>query len=94
MEILPVYDRILVRPVGPEEEKSAGGIVLAAASTVTKDERGKVVAVGTGYPDGRTFKVRVGDTVIYDIRSPMTTLRIEGVDHRLMSEGIVLAVVE
>lgn len=93
MEIVPLFDRILVRPVGPEEEKSAGGIVLAAASTVTKDERGQVVAVGTGYPDGRQFKVQVGDTVIYDMRSPTTAIRIEGVDHKLMSEGVVMAVV-
>ena len=65
MKLVPLYDRVIVRPF-EVEAKSEGGIVLTGSAT-EKSTRGKVLAVGNGrvLDNGSIapMSVKVGDTV-------------------------------
>lgn len=68
MEIQPLEDRVVIKPVA-EEEKTASGIVLPDTAK-EKPMKGEVVAVGEGKWDeaGKNrvpVDVKVGDIVIY-----------------------------
>ena len=58
MKVKPLYDRILVRRVDPEE-KVKGGIIIPDTAK-EKPLEGKVVAVGAGRldDDGKRIKLR------------------------------------
>lgn len=69
-KIIPMADRVLIKPFREMEEKSVGKIKIVLPESVSneKSDRGKVVAVGEGrYEDGKlvTPRVKVGDTVIF-----------------------------
>ena len=63
MNIKPLHDRIVVKPI-EAEELSAGGIVIPD-NAKEKPTKGEVVAVGTGkvFDNGqvRAMTVKVGD---------------------------------
>ena len=67
MNLVPLYDRVIVKPF-EEEQKSTGGILLGSATV--KSTRGKVVATGKGrlLENGNTaaLSVKVGDTVMFN----------------------------
>lgn len=71
--IQPLYEKILIKPLGTKEEKSEGGIVLLPLTPHSKVELrvGEVVAVGLGgeRTDGqvetRPHLVKPGDRVVY-----------------------------
>lgn len=67
MEITPLYDRVLIRPIKPEEFTSGGIIIPDAAQE--KPVHGEVLATGEGriIHDGSLvpLKVKIGDKVIY-----------------------------
>ena len=67
MNLIPLYDRVIVKPF-EVETKSEGGILLGSAAQ--KSTRGKVLAVGKGrLLDNGSFapmSVKVGDTVVYN----------------------------
>ena len=95
MKIRPLHDRVLVKRL-EVETKSAGGIVLTG-SAAEKSSKGEVVAVGAGrvLDNGETkaVAVQVGDVVLFG--SYIEKLEnIEGVEHLIMKEDNVLAVVE
>ena len=95
MKIRPLHDRVLVKRL-EVETKSAGGIVLTG-SAAEKSSKGEVVAVGAGrvLDNGETksVAVQVGDVVLFG--SYIEKLeKIEGVEHLIMKEDNVLAVVE
>ncbi len=69
-KIVPLGDRVLVRPFKEEEVKSVGKfkIILPESVTKEKSDQGKVLAVGEGkMVDGKLqpVRVKVGDTVIF-----------------------------
>lgn len=67
MTITPLYDRVLVKPIKPEEV-TAGGIIIPETSQ-DKPIQGEVVAVGEGRITNEgnliPLKVKVGDRVIF-----------------------------
>jgi len=67
MQIVPLGDRILVKPL-EAEEKTKGGIILPDTAK-EKPQEGKVVAVGKGkvLEDGRVqpLEVKPQDTILY-----------------------------
>ena len=67
MNITPMYDRVLVKPLDPEMITSGGIIIPESARTTST--KGTVVAVGDGFRkengEMTPLKVKVGDVIIY-----------------------------
>ena len=95
MKLVPLYDRVIVKPF-EEEQKSSGGILLGSAAV--KSTRGKVVAVGKGRVlDNGTFapmSVKVGDSVVYNEGYGCKKEKLDGEDVVIISETDVFAIVE
>ncbi|MCY4471483.1 MAG: co-chaperone GroES [Kistimonas sp.] len=95
-KLRPLRDQVLVRRF-ESETKSSGGIVLPGKTE--KTNRGEVVAVGAGRIDksGNPVEmvVRTGDQVIFGgYHSDSNTVKLEGVEHVLMPESDILAIIE
>ncbi len=99
MKLRPLHDRVVIRR-SEEETKTAGGIVLPG-SAAEKPNRGEVLAVGAGLVlengEVRPLAVKVGDTVMFASyvgnESPLP-VKFEGEDLLVMSEKLILGVVE
>ena len=95
MKIRPLNDKILVKRLDAEE-KTKGGIVLPD-NAKEKPKEGKVIAVGNGklLDSGERAKpqVNVGDKVIFNSYAG-TEVKVEGVEHLIMNEDDLLAIVE
>ena len=95
MKIRPLNDKILVKRLDAEE-KTKGGIVLPDTAK-EKPKEGKVIAVGTGklLDSGERAKpqVNAGDRVLFNSYAG-TEVKVEGVEHLILTEDDVLAIVE
>lgn len=95
MDIQPLGDRIVVRPL-EAEEKTKGGIVLPDTAK-EKPQEGKVVAVGKGkINDSGKFQpmeVKVGDRILYGKYSG-TEITKDGEEYLIMKEEDAFAVVK
>ena len=95
MKIKPLQDRIVIKRI-EEEEKTKGGIIIPD-SAKEKPQEGRVVAVG----DGKTLEsgqkapltVKPGDKILFGKYSG-TEIKIDGVEHLILREDDVLAIVE
>ncbi|RKY61512.1 MAG: co-chaperone GroES [Candidatus Latescibacterota bacterium] len=96
MKVRPLADRVLVKPLEEEAEKSAGGIIIPDTAK-EKPQKGEVIAVGPGRvtEDGKTIpmNVKVGDKVLYG-KYAGTEVKIDGEEHLIMPESDILAIVE
>ena len=65
MNIKPLFDRVVVKPIKEKTEK-IGNIILPESSK--QPEISEVIALGTGKIDDKEveFKVKVGDRVIFN----------------------------
>lgn len=94
MAIKPLADRVVVKP-SEAEEKTSGGIILPDTAK-EKPQEGTVVAVGPGKVSENGTKVamevKVGDKVLYGKYSG-TEITIDGVEHLIMRESDILAIV-
>ena len=90
----PLGDRVIIRLI-EKEEKTQSGIFLPDTAK-EKPSEGEVVAVGTGkvYDNGQRLplEVSVGDTVMFS-KYAGTEVKIDGVDHLILSEHDILAIV-
>lgn len=95
MQITPLGDRVLVKPLDAEE-KTKGGIILPDTAK-EKPQEGKVVSVGKGKvaDDGKlvALEVKAGDKVLYGKYSG-TEIKINGEDHLIVREEDILAIVK
>lgn len=89
MNIKPLADRVLIKPVAVEE-KTIGGIIIPD-SAKEKPLKGEVLAVGNGTKD-EEMVVKVGDTVLYG-KYAGTELEWEGEKFLIMKQSDILAVV-
>ena len=94
MNLKPLYDRVIVKPI-EAEEKSIGGIIIPDAAK-EKPTKGEVVAVGEGKfveatGNVRAPKVKVGDKVIYGQYSG-SAYKTDGVEYKIIKEDDILAV--
>ena len=91
--IVPVGDRVLVKPFTEQDlreasgKKSNFGIILPESITEEKSAQGKVLAVG----DGK--KVKVGDIVIFSKYS-YDEVKHGGQEFYLLKEENILAVIK
>ena len=95
MAIKPLGDRIVVRPLDPQE-KTKSGIVLPDTAK-EKPQEGKVIAVGTGrlLDDGaiKALEIKNGDRVLYG-KYAGAEVSLEGDEVLILREEDVLAVVQ
>ena len=96
MKIRPLQDRVLVKRLEDELEKTKGGIVIPDTAK-EKPQQGKVIAAGKGKvnDDGKVtpLDVKVGDTILFGKYSG-SEIKIDGEEHLIMREDDILGVVE
>jgi len=96
VDIKPLADRIVVKPL-EAVEKTKGGIVLPDTAK-EKPQEGKVVAVGKGkvLENGniQPLEVKVGDRILYGKYSGTEITTKEGEELLIMREEDVFAVVK
>ena len=87
--------KILVQPQAAEE-KTVSGIIIPD-SAKEKPAEGEVIAVGKGKMndkgDRNKMDVKVGDRVLFS-KYGGTDVKLDGVDHLIMREDDILAIVE
>ena len=94
MNLKPLYDRVVVKPVEAEELSSGG--ILIPDNAKEKPTKGEVVAVGPGKAldngNTRSMTVKVGDKVIYG-QYAGSSYKSEGVEYKIVREDDILAVI-
>lgn len=94
MNIKPLGDRVLVKPV-VESEVKKGGIIIPD-SAKEKPQEGTVVAVGTGKLDDSgkliAFNVKKGDRVLMP-KYGGTEVKIDDVEYQIIREEDILGVI-
>ncbi|MGI8683594.1 MAG: co-chaperone GroES [Acidimicrobiales bacterium] len=93
MNLHPLDDRIVVRPV-EAEEKTASGLVIPDTAK-EKPQQGEVLAVGPGARSQNTgeiipIDIKVGDRVVYS-KYGGTEITIDGEDLLILAGRDVLA---
>ncbi|HOJ17746.1 MAG: co-chaperone GroES [Ignavibacteriales bacterium] len=95
MNVQPLADRVIVKPM-EAEEKTKGGIILPDTAK-EKPIEGTIVAIGNGKvtDDGKTvaLTVKVGDKVLYGKYSG-TEVTIDGEEYLIMRESDIFAIVK
>lgn len=98
VELMPLSDKVLVKPLSPEEmgTKSAFGIIIPDTVGKEKNDRGIVVAVGPGKYDEDGEKripmdVKEGDQVIFTWGDK---IEFDGEEYFLVSESNISAVIK
>ena len=94
MKLVPLADRVLLKPV-EAMETTASGIILSTANK-EKPVISEVVAVGPGgLVDGNEVKmvVKVGDKVVVG-KYAGTEVKLDDVDYSIVRQSDILAVVE
>lgn len=89
LNIKPLADRVVIEPL-PAETQTASGLYIPD-SAQEKQQKGKVVAVGSGKKD-HDMTVKTGDIVIYG-KYAGTELKLDGKDYMIMKEEDILAIV-
>mgnify|MGYP003958003659 FL=1 len=95
MNIKPLGDRVLVKPV-EEEEQVRGGIIIPDTAK-EKPMQGEIVAVGPGKvaEDGTLLPMNVatGQVVLYG-KYAGTDVKIDGAEYLIMSESDIFGIIE
>jgi chaperonin GroES len=96
MDIRPLHDRIVVKRLEEQADKTAGGLFIPD-SAKEKPQEGQVVAVGNGKKteEGKTIvlDVKVGDRILFGKYSG-SDIKLDGEEYMIMREDEVLAVLE
>jgi len=95
MNVKPLSDRVVIRPLDVEAEVKRGGIIIPDTAK-EKPQEGEVVEVGTGRRTDKgdvvPMDVKKGDRVLYGKYSG-TEVTIENNDFLIMREADILAVI-
>lgn len=95
MKLKPLNDRVLVKRL-EAEEKTAGGLIIPDTAK-EKPSKGLVVAVGPGKFDeqGKRLPLSVapGNEVLFN-KYAGTEVKLDNVDHLVMREEDILAIIE
>jgi len=96
MYFRPLHDRIVVKRIEEEAEKTAGGLFIPD-SAKEKPQQGEVVAVGAGKRNEKgervAMDVKAGDRILFGKYSG-SDIKIDGVEYLIMREDEVLGVLE
>jgi len=95
MKLIPLEDRVVVKPQ-EAESKTAGGIVLPDTAK-EKPLTGKVIAVGPGKLDDEgkriAMSVKKNDVVLFGKYSG-SEVELDGEDYKILRESEILGVIE
>jgi len=97
--VQPLGDRVLLRPLSPEEagKTTSFGIIIPETIDKEKPEQGTVIAVGPGKRDenGRVqpVGVSVGDKVMFS-KYGYDELKVDGIEYYIVSENNILAIIK
>ena len=96
MKVRPLADRVLVKRLDEEVEKSKGGIIIPDTAK-EKPQQGKIIAVGKGRKneDGSVvpLDVKVGDRILFG-KYAGSEIKVDGEEHLIMREEDILGVLE
>ncbi len=94
MNVKPLADRVVVRPLDEQEMKKGGIIIPDTAKE--KPMEGEIIAVGTGRvsDEGKKMplEVKSGDKVLYGKYSG-TEVSIDGDEYLIMRESDIFAII-
>jgi chaperonin GroES len=93
MQIKPLADRVVVKPIEQQEIKKGGIIIPDTAKE--KPMEGEIVEVGPGrMEDGKRIApdVKKGDRILYGKYSG-TEVTVDGVEYLIMRESDIFAVI-
>jgi chaperonin GroES len=96
MKIRPLYDRIVVKRIDSEAERTHGGLFIPD-SAKEKPQEGEVAAVGKGkrLEDGKVvpLDVQKGDRILFGKYSG-SEIKIDGEEYLIMREDEVLGILD
>jgi len=96
MNIRPLYDRIVVKRIEGDVEKTSGGLFIPE-SAKEKPQEGEVFAVGKGkrLEDGKVvpLDVQKGDRILFGKYSG-SEIKLDGVEYLIMREDEILGILE
>ena len=94
VNVRPLGDRVLVKPLEAAETKKGGIIIPDTAKE--KPQEGKVVALGTGKLDDNgkkvEFTVKKGDKVLIS-KYGGTEIKVDGESYLIMREDDILGII-
>ncbi len=90
MNIKPLGDRIVVKPL-EAEETTKSGIVLPDTAEKERKAQGEVVAIGEGEKIAK-LKLKVGDKVLFGKYSG-DEVEVDKVEYKILKDEEVLAVI-
>ena len=94
MKLVPLFDRVVLKPLVAEETTKSGIVLPGQAKE--KPQQAEVIAVGPGgVVDGKevVMQVKAGDTVIYSKYSG-TEVELDDEKYVIVKQSDILAVVE
>ena len=93
MNLQPLGDRVVVKPLSEEDSKTPSGIYIPDTAK-EKPQEGEVVAVGPGEPNDSGEKIKPdvekGDKVVYS-KYGGTEIIVEGIEYLILSSRDILA---
>jgi chaperonin GroES len=96
IKIRPLQDRVIVKRLEEETEKTKGGIIIPDTAK-EKPQQGKIIAAGKGKvnDDGKLtpLDVKVGDRILFGKYSG-SEIKLDGEEHLIMREEDILGVIE
>src|SRR4051812_13663490 len=94
--IMPLGDRVLVRPITEDDTKTASGIIIPDTIDKEKPEQGTVIAVGPGkFVEGvrQPLGVSIGDKVVFS-KYGYDEVKVGGEEYYLIKEDNILAIIK
>lgn len=94
MELKPLGERVLVKPIEEKSETKSGIILPSTAKE--KPQEGEVLATGEGkYIEGKLvpLSVKKGDRILFS-RYGGDEIKIDGEELKFLSESDILAIIE
>ncbi len=96
MNLQPLGDRVVVRPLDEEDMKTPSGIYIPDTAK-EKPQEGEIVAVGPGELNEKGDRIEIdvnkGDKVIYS-KYGGTEIKVEGTEYLILSSRDILAKVD
>ena len=93
-KIRPLHDRVVVKRIDEDQQKSAGGIIIPDTAQ-EKPQQGEVIAVGAGKIDDSgkriPMDVKKGNKILFG-KYAGSDIKIDGTEYMIMREDDILAI--